>query len=61
MVGQKREHNVGREWTRKGRAKHLQSLPDGLLVEHWVVRVTVFDALKVLVLGPERVTGTLGG
>lgn len=55
-----RDGNVRRRWTRKGRAEHLQGLPDGLLVEHGVVRVAVLDALEVLVLGPERVTGTLG-
>ena len=41
------------------RAEHLQGLPDGLLVEHGVVRVAVLDALQVLVLGPEGVAGTL--
>ena len=42
------------------RAEHLQGLPDGLLVEHGVVRVAVLDALQVLVLGPQRVAGALG-
>lgn len=44
----------------KIRAKHLEGLPDGLLVEDWVVRVAVLDALEVLVLGPEGIAGTLG-
>jgi len=55
-----REGDVGRRWTRKGRAEHLQGLPNGLLVEHGVVRVAVLDALEVLVFGPKRVAGTLG-
>ena len=42
------------------RAKHLEGLPDGLLVEHGMVRVAVLDALEILVLGPEGVAGTLG-
>ena len=49
-----------RETGKKGRAKHLERLPDGLLVEHRVVRVAVLDTLEVLVLGPERVAGALG-
>lgn len=48
-----------RETNKKGRAEHLEGLPDGLFVEHRVVRVAVLDALEVLVLGPERVARTL--
>lgn len=44
----------------KGRAEHLEGLPDRLLVEHRMVCIAVLDALKILVLGPERVTGALG-
>ena len=49
-----------RRWTRKGRTEHLEGLPNGLLVEHGVIRVAVLDALEVLVFGPKRVAGTLG-
>ena len=54
---QKRECGEIEEETR---TEHLQGLPDGLLVEHGVVRIAVFDTLEVLVLGPEGVAGTLG-
>ena len=47
------------ESEKKERTKHLEGLPDGLLVEHWVVRVAVLDALVVLVFGPERIAGAL--
>jgi hypothetical protein len=47
------------ETDEKERAEHLKGLPDGLLVEHRVVRVAVLDALEVLVLGPEGIAGTL--
>lgn len=47
------------ETSRKGRAEHLESLPDGLFEEHGMVRVAVLDALEVLVLAPEGIAGTL--
>ena len=61
MVGHSQRGECGRKWSRKGRAEHLQGLPNRLLVEHGVARVAVLDALEVLVFGPKRVAGTLGG